>query len=132
MLSSIHNIQSGVLCQMHYNFLYRQIYLSPCACCDAKPRPRNGPFTRHSPDATAISLHLQNTGFNFTLTPADTICKSCYNMHLVILNNAVKRSESPTLQLESDIAMWKKTLADETSNNFKTEQFSCPKQHPCF
>ena len=105
---------SNTFCEAHYQLLYRKIHYSPCACCEAKPKPRIGPYTRHSPDATTVSLHLKNTtGFNFDIQPADTICKTCYDMHSIVLKDIENKSEiQSSLQLQSDIAMWTATLED--------------------
>ena len=47
--------QPFVVCQQHYQELYRTFTApQPCACCGAKPKFRN-PFSRHSPDPHRIS-----------------------------------------------------------------------------
>ena len=47
------------LCEAHYQYLYRQIHTyKQCADCGAKPKVRQGAYTRHSPDALAVSHYL--------------------------------------------------------------------------
>ena len=60
---------------------------SMCREC-SKPKARQGPYTRHSPDADTISQYLsEKAGFKTVTTAKDTLCKSCYNTHLVILEH---------------------------------------------
>ncbi len=52
------NLQKTLpLCETHYHRLYRQTHINhPCAGCGAKPKSRQGAYTRHSPDATTVSV----------------------------------------------------------------------------
>ena len=51
--------QSVVLCEAHYQHLYRQLHMHhPCPGCGAKPKARQNAYTRHSPDAVTISQYL--------------------------------------------------------------------------
>ena len=53
--------QSVKLCKTHYQQLYRQTHIHhPCAGCGAKPKFRQGAYTRHSPDAATISDYLHD------------------------------------------------------------------------
>ena len=103
--------QLDTLCETHYQVMYRQAHqYSECACCGAKPKVRAGPYTRHSPDASTVSHYLAEC--NVIILPTDTICKSCYDMHLVILQN-IATAEAPTMQqLQSDITLWKMKLEE--------------------
>jgi hypothetical protein len=56
------------LCTTHYHALYKQINLTPCASCGAKPKARNA-YYRHSPNAEQVSKHFQDAGFEITLAP---------------------------------------------------------------
>ena len=86
------------LCETHYQVMYRQSHqYNQCASCGAKPKVRAGPYTRHSPDAITLSHYLQDKSeFHVSILPTDTICKSCYDMHLVILKN-IETAEVPTI-----------------------------------
>jgi len=76
---------SFVLCQQHYQELYRKVHASnPCACCGTKPK-FGQPFSRHSPDAETVSMHLSKTGLDVEMKPEDYICSTCYKLHLSIL-----------------------------------------------
>ena len=110
--------QSVKLCNTHYQQLYRQRHIHhPCAGCGAKPKFRQGAYTRHSPDAATISDYLhERTGFDARLTPTDTLCKSCYNMHLVLLQHIEEQASVPRLQLQSDISLWKMKLHEESTD----------------
>ena len=76
---------SFVLCQQHYQELYRKVHASnPCACCGTKLK-FGQPFSRHSPDAETVSMHLSKTGLDVEMKPEDYICSTCYKLHLSIL-----------------------------------------------
>jgi len=76
---------SFVLCQQHYQELYRKVHASnPCACCGTKPK-FGQPFSRHSPDAETVFMHLSKTGLDVEMKPEDYICSTCYKLHLSIL-----------------------------------------------
>ena len=106
------------VCETHYQHLYRQVHaLNPCAGCGAKPKVRQGAYTRHSPDPVYISQYLtQTTGFEVDLTPTDTICKACYDMHLVIQQNIQVPTSAPSAQLQSDLVSWTTRSSDETTD----------------
>ncbi|SMN12415.1 hypothetical protein SPBRAN_865 [uncultured Candidatus Thioglobus sp.] len=113
------NVQGSVaLCETHYHSLYRQLHKpNSCAGCGANPKAREGAFIRHSPDAITVSEYLcERTGCDLSLTPTDTLCKSCYDMHLVILNHIEQLSNEPKTKLKSDITEWNEKLADENTN----------------
>ena len=113
------NVQGNVsLCETHYHSIYRQLHKpNPCAGCGANPKARQGAYTRHSPDAITVSQYLhEGTGFDPSLTPTDTLCKSCYDMHLVILNHIERQADEPNNKLKSDIWLWKETMKDENTN----------------
>lgn len=112
--SSITNIST--LCDMHYQSLYRTIRYKPCSCCGAIPRPRQGPFTRHSPDAATISSYLmETTEFQFNFNQEDSICKSCYDMHIVLLKDIKKKELDALDQLPAKIDSWTKLQADKST-----------------
>ena len=87
--SEVLNTQQPVtICATHYRQVHSQ---STCAGCGAKPKFRQPAYTRHSPDAIAISQYLnERTGFDSNFTVIDTFCESCYDMHLVILRHIEK------------------------------------------
>ena len=60
------NVPKPVVCEMHYQHLYRILHMqNPCAGCGAKPKSRQGVYTRHSPNAEKVSQYLcDRTGFN--------------------------------------------------------------------
>jgi hypothetical protein len=100
------------LCEFHYQELYRQAHqYTPCAFCGAKPKVRSGPYTRHSPDAMAVSnLLLDKSESCIILKPTDTICKTCYDMHLAIIQHIKTQDKPSTLQLHADIEQWEMQL----------------------
>ena len=54
----------------------------------------------------SLSIYLnERTGFDSNFTVIDTFCKSCYDMHLVILRHIEKQSNVPHLQLQSEMNM---------------------------
>ena len=97
----------GHVCERHYQQLYRQLHtLTPCSGCGKKPKVREGPYTRRSPDAITVSKHLMESGLDGNITQADTLCKACYDLHLVILR---KQDKSV---LKDDIALWREVAND--------------------
>ena len=68
-----------VLCQHCYNELYAQFHpLKTCASCGAKPKVGSH-LCRHSPDAAAVTQHLQETtGTEVIIQPSDCLCYTCY------------------------------------------------------
>lgn len=98
------------MCETHYHTLYRQVnVLHPYASCGAKPKSRQSAYSRHNPDATAISMYLQErTESCINITETDTICKSCYDMHLVIIKCIKNQVRVPSIQLSYDIELWGK------------------------
>ena len=72
-------IEDIFLCEKHYQFFYRKLNAyHPCASCGAKPKVRQGPYFRHSPDPTIINDYLKDqTEENVAIAEIDTICKSC-------------------------------------------------------
>ena len=90
---------------------------NPCAGCGAKPKARQAAYTRHSPDAVTISQYLtERTGFDVNLTPTDTVCKACYDMHLVVMQHIESQASAPHIQLLSDIKLWSMKMCDDNTN----------------
>ena len=84
----------------------------PCAGCDAKPKSSQGGYTRHSPDALSVTNYLnEHTEFEVTITPTDVLCKSCYDMHLVIIKNMESLDNIP--DLSSDMSLWSMIVCEE-------------------
>ena len=108
--------QQVTVCETHYQYVYRQLHAqNPCAGCGARPKFRQAAYTRHSPDANTISQYLnERTGFDGSVTATDTLCKLCYDMHLVILQHIEKQANAPHIQFQSKISMWETKLKDET------------------
>ena len=103
------------LCDRHYQLVYREVHMHKvCAGCGAKPKARQSAYTRHSPDAESVCQYLnEHTEFSLSLTQEDTLCKSCYDLHLVILQNMEKQL-TPQQDLESDIKLWSMTIRDDS------------------
>lgn len=95
--------------------------LLSCAGCGVTPKVRQGAYTRHSPDAVAVSKHLsESSEFPINIAPTDTLCKSCYDMHLVILHQA--GSTEPQNNLDSKIRTWKEMLNSENDTEYMYQQ----------
>jgi hypothetical protein len=110
---TVQDTDSTSLCEAHYQDLYRQAHApTPCCGCGCKPKSRNGPYTRHSPDPTTISKYLsEKTGCSVDITQTDVLCKSCYNIHLAILNDINNPIITPSAnQLDLEIARWTMTM----------------------
>ena len=104
---------SVLLCEKHYQLVYRKMHeRTPCAGCGAKPKVRQDAYTRHSPDPFTISQYLSGqTEFPMSLQPTDIICRSCYDLHMIILRSLENQVGTPMANLQSDIELWKTTLA---------------------
>ena len=96
-----------LLCQRHYT---RQVH-APALCADCGSKPKYGTtFSRHSPNATLITVHLkESTGFEGEIKDDDYICMPCYKSHLFILQENTSSSISRAA-LEHDINTWKQQL----------------------
>ena len=98
---------------------------NPCAGCGAKPKARQAVYTRHSPDAVTISQYLtERTGFDVNLTPTDTVCKACYDMHLVVMQHIESQASAPHIQLLSDIKLWSMKMCDDNTNELTRHMLS--------
>ena len=77
---------SLLLCNSHYQQLYRELHFPlACAACSCQPR-YGGDYTRRCPDPVQISTYLQQTlDFSGVLTAQSKICKPCYMFHRQIL-----------------------------------------------
>ena len=77
---------SLVLCNSHYQQLYRELHFPlPCAACSSQPR-YGGDYTRRCPDPVQISTYLQQTlDFSGILMAQSKICTPCYMFHRQIL-----------------------------------------------
>ena len=93
-----------VLCLRCYNELYRQFNSpTPCASCGGIPK-QGSILCRHSPDAIAVSNHLQrSTGSNINIQPTDYLCNTCYKMHLTIVTSLEKEKVEAEKTLENCI-----------------------------
>lgn len=117
LFAEVLNVDGNVsVCETHYQTIYRQTHkLNPCTGCGAKPKVRHGAFTRHSPNAVIVSEYLQTrTESDPDLSPTDTLCKGCYDMHLVILKHIDQQARER--DLKSDIALWKYKMTDENTD----------------
>ena len=103
------------LCNKHYQLLYRKVHMhGVCAGCGSKPRARQSAYYRHSPDAATVCQYLNaNTEFSVCITQDNTVCRSCYDLHLAILQN-VEREQTPQQNLQSDIMLWSMTLENDS------------------
>lgn len=110
------------LCETHYQTTYRQMHLNTlCSDCGAKPKARQGAYTRHSPNAITISQYLRDkTGYDVSIEPTDTLCKSCYNMHLVILQDIQRQGTGTrttcTQSMDSSIISWNMKMQDDNTD----------------
>ena len=142
----LNTTQQVRLCVTHYQCLCRQISvcadrsmsvpIDQCLCqqinvcadrsidsagCGAMPKYRQGCYTRHSPDAVTVSTYLNDCSeFGVTLSPSDTLCKSCYDMHMAIVQHLEKNDS--TCDLESDLMLWNSTVYDEHTTEL-TKQY---------
>ena len=75
-----------LLCRDHYNEAYRKFHpQTVCASCVAILKSKTS-FSRHSPDADFVSLHLRDRlGSNYTVKSTDHLCSSCYELHLSVM-----------------------------------------------
>ena len=65
--------------------------------------------------------HIWTTSeFGVTLSPSDTLGKSCYDMHLAIVQHLEKNDS--TRDLESDLMLWNSTVYDEHTTEL-TKQY---------
>ena len=111
------NVKGDIsLCETHYQTIYRQSHKSnPCVRCGAKAR--EGVYTRYSPDTTTVSEYLCNrTGSDPNILPTDSLCKGCYDMHLVILNHIEQQANEPGKKLQSLVIIWEEKMRDENTN----------------
>ena len=81
-----------------------------------KPRPRQGPYICHSPDANTVSDYFEQTGFSLNISASDLICKSCYDMHTIVMKHINKQLDTHESKFESDIELWK-FIAQETDTD---------------
>ena len=97
-----------VLCQHCYNELYAQFHpLKTCASCGAKPKVGSH-LCRHSPDAAAVTQHLQETtGTEVIIQPSDCLCYTCYLLHLTIHTSLHAKKEEAEHSLESAMQRWR-------------------------
>ena len=107
-----------ILCNQHYQLLYQKVHShEPCAGCGSKPKARQSAYYRHSPDATTVCKILNaNTEFSVYINQEDTLCRSCYDLHLVILKNLEKEQQTSEQSLQSCITLWSMTLEDESTS----------------
>ena len=116
MFSSIINITVGALCDKHYQLLYRESHEPKiCAGCGAKPKSRQAPYSRVSPYAISVSKYLnERTDLMGSVGPSDVLCKSCYDMHLLLLEHI--NTKEPHLQLQASICQWKLKMEDKATD----------------
>ena len=110
-----------VLCLCCYNELYRQFNSpTPCASCGGIPK-QGSILSRHSPDAIAVSNHLQrSTGSNINIQPTDYLCNTCYKMHLTIVTSLEKERVEAEKTLESYITRLRVQLEHDITLSQKT------------
>ena len=92
------------LCLHCYNELYRQFNSpSPCASCGGIPK-QGTVLCRHSPDAIAVTKHLQRTtGSTITIQATDYLCNNCYKSHLAIITELQRERVEAEKTLENCI-----------------------------
>ena len=88
-----------------YNWLHQP---ASCASCGARPKAGTR-FLRHSPNPSLVSkLINQSAEMEIDLTAKDTICYSCYRVHLSLINSTQSSDE----QLEEFMQIWLKKCND--------------------
>ena len=119
-------IEDIFLCEKHYQFFYRKLNAyHPCASCGAKPKVRQGPYFRHSPDPTIINDYLKDqTEKNVAIAETDTICKSCYDMHATIIADIKTASTRTVPSLESSIQSWSLRTKQDNADHLSTSIIS--------
>ena len=58
----------------------------------------------------------ERAGLYVNLTHTGTVCKACYNMHLVVMQHPESRACAPHIQFQSDIKLWSMKMYDENTN----------------
>jgi len=58
----------------------------------------------------------ERAGLYVNLTHVGTVCKACYNMHLVVMQHTESRASAPHIQFQSDIKLWSMKMYDENTN----------------
>ena len=83
-----------------------------CASCGATPKSGTT-FSRHSPDAYSVSLHLrEQLGSNYTVQSTDHLCSSCYKLHLSVMKAVEMQEQSPDSTLQNSIDIWEMKCSD--------------------
>lgn len=102
--------QEILVCQYHYQQLYRHFNTTsrPCSSCGIKP-PKGKSFSRHCPNFSLINAVLHMDGDSEEITPTDNICLNCYKSHLLIIT-----FHEHSKQLGEMIEIWEHTVSDTT------------------
>ena len=102
------------MCQKCYNELYQQFH-TPVNCASCGDTPTVGTrFSRHSPDAETVSLHLtEMTGTPLHIKQDDYICLTCYKLHSSILKSLEARLQEQDSMLETLIEVWSVKVKDK-------------------
>ena len=95
--------------RLHYCEVYNWLH-QPASCASCGARPKAGTrFLRHSPNPSLVSkLINQSAEMEIDLTAKDTICYSCYRVHLSLINSTQSSDE----QLEEFMQIWLKKCND--------------------
>ena len=110
------------MCETHYHQLYRQLHtLAPCAGCGKTPKARERPYYRHSPDADSVTAYFLERGLEGRFSPADTLCKACYNLHLVLL----KKQHHRVPDLKGAISAWREEATDDKTTPLTEAVLGC-------
>ena len=96
--------------RLHYWFEVYNWLHQPASCASCGARPKAGTrFLRHSPNPSLVSkLINQSAEMEIDLTAKDTICYSCYRVHLSLINSTQSSDE----QLEEFMQIWLKKFND--------------------
>ena len=99
------------LCESHYKQLHRLLHrddsmYSGKQCCTCNARIHG--MSRHCPNPKIVQQYLsQNSDTDIPITENDYICTSCYNFHLLIVQNAESQStDSELKELLSSQQLW--------------------------
>ena len=104
-----------LLCQQHYQEVYRKFKSPWCASCGVKPKSGTY-FTRHSPDASTVTRALHQDGFDGIIRSTDYICSTCYKVHLAIIQSMESQSSTPDNMLKDLICIWEHKISNENTD----------------
>ena len=109
-----------LLCNKHYQEVYRHFNHSKCAGCGIQPKTGSS-FTRHRPNPSLVNSVLNTTLNEDTITSNDTICLNCYKNHLVLIKSVEEENKH---DLQNLITIWERVICDDTLENIEKATLS--------